>query len=73
MLNIAKADAGDYACVTKNLLGKDSAVAQLMVLGKRVFTIIPPMKVVASDFSNVTLNCRAMGSLENRELKHMRF
>ena len=64
ILNIAKADARDYACVAKNLLGKDSVVAQLIVLGKLMFTLIPPMKVVASDFSNVTLNCRAMGSLE---------
>ena len=64
ILNIAKADAGDYACVAKNLLGKDSVVAQLIVLDKLMFTLIPPMKVVASDFSNVTLNCRAMGSLE---------
>ena len=57
ILNIAKADARDYACVAKNLLGKDSVVAKSIVLGKLIFTLIPPMKVVASDFSNVTLNC----------------
>ena len=64
ILNISKADGGAYACVAKNLLGKDSAVAQVIVLGRLIFTLIPPMKVVASDFSNVTLNCRAKASLE---------
>ena len=64
ILNITKADSGAYACVAKNVLGKDSAVAQITVLGKLVFSLIPPLKVVASDFSNVTLNCRAKGSLE---------
>ena len=64
ILNITKADGGAYACVAKNVLGKDSAVAQITVLGKLVFSLIPPLKVVASDLSNVTLNCRAKGSLE---------
>ena len=64
ILNIGRADGGAYACVAKNVLGKDSAVAQLMVLGKLIFTLIPAMKVAALDFSNVTLNCRAKGSLE---------
>ena len=64
ILNITKADGGAYACVAKNVLGKDSAVAQITVLGKLVFLLILPLKVVASDLSNVTLNCRAKGSLE---------
>jgi len=64
ILNITKADGGAYACVAKNLLGEDSAVSQITVLGKLKFTLIPPMKVVASNFSNVILNCRAKGSLE---------
>ena len=65
ILNIGRADGGAYACVAKNLLGKDSAVAKLIVLGKLIFTLIPPMKVVASYFSNVTLNCRAKGFVRN--------
>jgi len=64
ILNITKADGGAYACVAKNLLGEDSAVSQIMVLGKLKFTIIPPKKVVAFDFNNVILNCEAKGSIE---------
>ena len=64
ILNITKADGGAYACAVKNLLGEDSAVAQIMVLGKLQFTLVPPIKVVASDLSKVILNCRAKGSLE---------
>ena len=50
--------------MAKNLLGKDSAVAQLMVLGKLIFTLIPPKEVAVSESSKVALNCRAKGSLE---------
>ena len=64
ILNITKADGGTYACAVKNLLGEDSAVAQIMVLGKLQFTLVPPIKVVASDLSKVILNCRAKGALE---------
>jgi len=64
ILNITKADGGAYACVAKNLLGQDYAIAQIMVLSKLKFTIVPPKTVVASDFSNVILNCGAKGSLE---------
>jgi len=64
ILNITKVDGGAYACVAKNILGEDSAVAQIMVIDKLQLTLIPPMKVVASEFSNVMLNCRAKGSLE---------
>ena len=63
ILNMTKADGGTYACAVKNLLGEDSAVAQVTVLGKLKFTLIPPIKVVAPDFSNVILDCRAKGAL----------
>ena len=62
--NITKADGGAYACEAKNFLGKDTAVVQVTVLDRLKFTLIPPVRMVASDLSNVILNCRAMGSLE---------
>jgi len=64
VLNITKADGGAYACMAKNLLRQVSAVAQITVLGKLKFTLIPPKIVVALGFSSVILNCRAKGSLE---------
>ena len=64
ILNITKADGGTYACAVKNLLGEDSAVAQITVLGKLQFTLVPPITVVASNLRNVILNCKAKGSLE---------
>ena len=64
ILNITKADGGGYACEAKNFLGEDTAIVQVTVLDKLKFTLIPPVRVVASDFSNVILNCRAMGSIE---------
>ena len=64
ILDIKKSDGGAYACVAKNLLGKDSAVVQVTVLGHLRFIVIPPLKIVASDFTDVILNCRAQGSLE---------
>ena len=64
ILNITKPDGGAYACVAKNFLGEDSAVAQIMVIDKLQFTVVPPIKVVASDSSNVMLNCGAKVSSE---------
>ena len=64
ILNITKADGGAYACVTKNLLAEDSAVALVTVTDGLKFTLAPPLKVVASDLSKVILNCKAKGSLE---------
>ncbi len=64
ILSVATADGGSYACAAKNLLGSDSAVAQVMVLDRLKFTSTPREKVVVSDVSDVKLNCRAQGSLE---------
>ncbi|KAJ7383945.1 hypothetical protein OS493_024632 [Desmophyllum pertusum] len=64
ILKITKADGGTYACVVKNLLGEDSAVAQVMVVSRLKFTSTPPMKVAASISSNVMLNCAAQGSID---------
>ncbi|KAL9952565.1 hypothetical protein ACROYT_G039834 [Oculina patagonica] len=52
--NIAKADGGAYACTAKNLLGVDSATALVTVIDELKFTLTPPVKVVASDLSNVS-------------------
>ena len=62
--NIAKADGGAYACIAKNLLGGESAFAQMTVLGALKFKLTPPIKVAALASSNVMLNCRAQGSLD---------
>ncbi|XP_078350122.1 uncharacterized protein LOC144634945 [Oculina patagonica] len=62
--NIAKADSGAFACTVKNLLGEDSAAAQIMVLGKLKFTLTSPVKVVASLYNCVTLPCTAEGSVD---------
>jgi len=61
--NIAKADGGDYACSAKNLLGEDSAVAQVTVIDMLKFTSAPFLSVAVSEFSNLMLNCAAQGSI----------
>ena len=63
ILSVTKADGGDYACSAKNLLGHDSAVAQITVLDKLKFTLTPPLKVAASKFRNLMLNCAAKGTI----------
>ena len=62
--HIARADAGAYACVAKNLLGEDSAVALATVISGLEFTLRPPVKVLAKVFSRVMFNCTAQGSLD---------
>ena len=64
IINVTKADAGAYACSAKNLLGKDSAVALVAVTDKLKFTLFPPSKVVATELSNVKLDCAALGEKE---------
>ena len=61
--SIAKAGGGDYACSAKNLLGEDSAVAQVTVIDRLKFTSSPFLKVAVSEFSNLMLNCAAQGSI----------
>ena len=61
--NIEKADGGAYACVATNLLGEDSAVAQVTVLDTLKFKITPPQKVTVSASSKVVLHCAAQGAL----------
>ena len=63
ILKITQADGGTYACAVKNLLGEDSAIAQVIVIDELKFTLTPPVKVAASEFSDVILHCIAQGSV----------
>ena len=64
ILRVTKEDSGTYVCSVKNLLGKDSALAQVTVIDRLKFTLTPPLKVAAFEFSNLMLNCKANGALE---------
>ena len=64
IVNIAKTDGGTYECAVKNLLGEDSALAQVMVIDELKFILTSPMKVVVSVNNNVKLNCMAEGSVD---------
>ena len=64
ILRVTKEDRGTYVCSVKNLLGKDSALAQVTVIDRLKFTLKPPLKAAASEFSNLMLNCKAQGALE---------
>ena len=64
ILRVTKEDRGTYVCSVKNLLGKDSALAQVTVIDRLKFTLTPPLKVAASVFNNLMLNCKANGALE---------
>ena len=57
--NIAKADSGAYACSASNLLGKDSAVALVVVTDRLRIILAPPLKATASESSNLLLDCVA--------------
>jgi len=63
IVSVTKADSGVYACSAKNFLGQDSAVAQVTVIDRLKFTSAPSVKVVASSFTNLMLNCEAQGSI----------
>ena len=62
--NIAKVDSGAYACSAKNRLGKDSAVALVVVTDRLRITLAPPSKVTTSESSNLLLECAAQGNTE---------
>ena len=64
ILRVTKEDRGTYVCSVKNLIGKDSALAQVTVIDRLKFTLTPPLKVAASVFNNLMLNCKANGALE---------
>ena len=64
IISVTKKDTGTYVCSVKNLLGEDSALAVITVIDRLKFTVIPPLKIVASVFNNLTLNCKAQGALE---------
>ncbi|KAL9952582.1 hypothetical protein ACROYT_G039853 [Oculina patagonica] len=61
--NIAKADGGSYACAAKNLLGDDSAIAQVIVIDELKFTLTHAVKDVAFVSNNILLHCAAQGSV----------
>ena len=62
--NIAKADSGDYACLAKNFLRQDFAVAQVTVFERLAFILTPPLEVTVLQSSNLQLNCSAQGNTE---------
>ena len=64
IFNLTKGDGGDYACSAKNLLGQDSAVAQVTVIDELKFTLTPPLKVTAAESCNTMLHCAAQGTIE---------
>ena len=64
ILSVTKKDTGTYVCSVKNLLGEDSALAVMTVIDRLKFTLTPPLKVAASEFSNLMLNCKVQGALE---------
>ena len=64
ILSVTKKDTGTYVCSVKNLLGEDSALAVITVIDRLKFTLTPPLKVAASEFSNLMLNCNVQGALE---------
>ena len=64
ILSVTKEDTGTYVCTVKNLLGENSALAVITVIDRLKFTLTSPLKVVASEFNNLMLNCKVQGALE---------
>ena len=64
IVNVTKADGGAYACSAKNILGEDSAVAQVIVVDKLKFSLKPPLKVFAIEYGFFMLHCEAIGEKE---------
>jgi len=59
---VTKADGGTYTCSARNVVGQDSAAAQLIVIDSLKFTLTPPLKVAATKYRNLMLNCAAQGT-----------
>ena len=64
ILKIEKADGGTYACTAKNLLGHDTAIAQVTVIDRLKFTLTPPLKAVVLVSCMLMLHCEAQGAIE---------
>ena len=64
ILKVEKADGGTHACTTKNLLGHDTAIAQVTVIDRLKFTLTPPIKAVTSVSWKLMLHCDAQGAIE---------
>ena len=64
ILNVTKEDGGGNVCSAKNMLNKDSVVAQVMFLEELKFRLLPPKKLVTSTSSLVILNSVVQGATE---------
>ena len=64
ILKVEKADGGTYACTAKNLLGHDTAIAQVTVIDRLKFTLTPPIKAVTSVSWKLMLHCEAQGAID---------
>ena len=64
ILKVEKADGGTYACTAKNLLGHDTAIAQVTVIDRLKFTLTPPLKAVVLVSCMLMLHCEAQGAIE---------
>ena len=64
ILKIEKADGEMYACTAKNLLGHDTATAQVTVIDRLKFTLAPPLKAVVLVSCMLMLHCKAQGAIE---------
>ena len=62
--NAQKTDSGLYKCKATNILGYDSAVAQLSVVGLPRFIVRPPEQLKVLTNHNITVPCRATGDLK---------
>ena len=64
ILKVEKVDGGTYACSAKNLLGHDSAIAQVTVIDRLKFSLTPPVKAVVLVSCMLMLHCEAQGAIE---------
>ena len=64
ILKAEKADGGTYACTAKNLLGHETAIAQVTVTDRLKFTLTPPLKCAVLVSCMLMLHCEAQGAIE---------